>query len=388
MRSVRWLHAVHRWCGLISGLNILLLSITGAYLVFAENIEAVFDPPKGEVIAQVPDTANTPLQEAFDRLAKHHPGAIPMGLRPAEGGKAAYTVALLERPATVHRYAFDSTSGEVRAEVESKAAAIHEFVLHLHTDLFLGTLGGVFIGMMAVIFLASNLTGIVIYTPFMKGVLYGTLRLKRGARRTSADFHKLAGVSALAFNLLMAVTGIFLTFGLLGARMWAAAEVQARTADDTSRSGIATSGAPRVPVDEILRAASAIHPDAPVSSVVFPGGFQGPQHFFCFHERQGKLEKFLPVYSLVPAGNPGGAESIDVPPWIDAAMFCVPVHFGNYGGLFLKAVYCVLGIGTGLLTISGAILTMARWRGKIRARLARARRTIPVRSITLANEEG
>ncbi|GMV92394.1 MAG: hypothetical protein AMXMBFR82_21720 [Candidatus Hydrogenedentota bacterium] len=374
MQTTRWLHAIHQWTGLISGLNVLVLSLTGAFLVFAEDIEHFFAATSGTVVAEIPSTSQTPVQDAIAQLTERHPGAIPAAVRPLEPGATQVVIALLERPDTFHRYAFDPGSGEVRIDVQGWPAKLYEFMLHLHTDLFLGIMGGLFLGGIAILFLVSTLTGIIIYAPFMKKAIFGAIRVGRGVRHTSADVHKLVGASALAFNLMMALTGIALTFGLLGARVWAAGEVRDRTQQAAPVAAAKGAVAGRAPVDEVLEHAAAVHPEAPVSSVVFPGGFQGPNHYFCFHEREGRLQKHLPVYSLIPADNPAAAEDVDVPLWIDIAMFCVPVHFGNYGGLLLKFVYCALGLGSGLLTVTGSLVTLARWRRKLRARRVNASR--------------
>lgn len=377
MRITRTLHSIHQWGGLFIGLNMLLLSLTGAYLVFAEDIEAAFGQPAGERIAQIGPTSETPLQDALTVLSARHPAAIVSGVRPVEPGAPAFAITLLERPDTSYRYVLEPDTGEIHTDVESVAMELHHFILHLHADLFYGALGVIFLGVIACVFLLTTVSGIIIYAPFMKKALFSTLRFDRGLRRGAADLHKLVGSSALAFNLLMAVTGIFLTFGILGARMWAANDLRQRAAVAAAVAPeAAVSPAPQadaIPFDAVYRAAQAVHPEAPVSSVVFPGSFQGPNHYFVFHERPGKLNKFLPVYSLIPKDDPSAAEDMAVPLWIDLTMASVPLHFGNYGGPVLKVVYCLLGLGSGFLSVSGALLTLARWRKKLRLRRARRR---------------
>ncbi len=370
MRITRWLHGIHQWCGLIAGLNMLVLSITGAYLVFAEDIEHLFGHAEGALIQQMPLNTESPVQDAMDLLAMRHPDAIPAGVRPVVPGEPVYALAFLERPETLHRYVFDPRNGELRTEVESTATAINHFILHLHADLFLGMIGVLIIGVVSILFLFATLSGIIIYAPFMKRAFFGALRFDKGVRRGAADLHKLVGSSALAFNLVIAITGILLTFGFLAARMWAANEVRIRTAAAPASVEMPAPDAKRPPVDLVLRHAAAIHPEAPISSVTFPGSFQGPNHYFCFHERQGKLQQFMPVYSLVPMNDPAAADDMQVPLWIDLTMASIPLHFGNYGGLLIKVVYCVLGLGSGFLTVTGAILTFTRWRKKLRARRA------------------
>lgn len=343
----------------------LILSITGAYLVFAEDIEHAFGDSAGPQVFAVVPGSDTPLQDSVDRLAARHPEAKLIGVRPVEPGEAQYVLTFLEGADTLHRYVFDPDAGEVRTEVESTITRINHFILHLHADLFLGFLGVVFLGFISILFLLSTVSGIIIYAPFMKQAAFGALRLDRGLRRASADIHKLVGASALVFNLIIAVTGIALTLGFLGARMWAANEVRMRTA----AAGTGTDTAITLPpIDEVLLTAAAVHPGAPVSSIVMPGGFQGPGHYFMFHQLPGPLSKFVPVYSLVAAATPGLGEAVEVPLWIDLLMISVPLHFGNYGGILLKLAYCLLALGSGVLTVTGAVISLSRWRKRWRQR--------------------
>lgn len=345
----------------------LILSVTGAYLVFAEDIEALAGTPRGEVVMPVNAASTAPFQETLDKLRGRHPSAQIAGVRPVEPGSTVYSVTLLEKPDTLHRYVYDPVAGEVRTEVEGMTTAVNHFILHLHADLFLGMLGVVYLGVIAVLFLASTITGLIIYAPFMKKAAFSALRFDRGWRRAAADGHKLVGAGALVFNLVIALTGIALTLGLLGARMWAAGEVRARTA----AAGVVDAAAPAsgtLPIEVVLQRAAMVHPEAPVSSVVFPGSFQGPGHYFCFHELPGRLQKFVPVYSLIPMNRPELAESVEVPLWIDAIMLAVPLHFGNYGGILLKLGYCLFAIGTALLTLTGAFISLSRWRRRWRSR--------------------
>ena len=53
MKHVRLLLSIHRWCGLITGINILILSLTGAYLVFTEEIVEAFKGPEASTGASV-----------------------------------------------------------------------------------------------------------------------------------------------------------------------------------------------------------------------------------------------------------------------------------------------------------------------------------------------
>ena len=365
-RATQRLHAIHKWTGLISGINMLILSITGAYLVFVEEIHETFHAEPGEVVMTVDPESATPIQNTFDALAPRHPGAEPFRVYPTEDVPEGYYLMLRNGAGEDFDYTVSLATGEVRSFEESTADKISLFIYYLHANLFLGIAGTFFLGVVALLFLTSTVTGIFIYGPFIKQAVYGVFRPHKGVRRASADFHKLVGVSSLGFNLVIAVSAIALTIGMILVQVWSLSTVKTLTAGTPPASEVQ---AP--PVDQVMAAARTVHPDAAISTVAYPGGYQGPNNYLIYHENEGTLRQYIPILSLVPVADTAAAQPLKMPLWIQAIMICFPLHFGNFGGLALKVVYCVFGLLAGGLTVTGALLTIVRWRRKFRARAAR-----------------
>src|SRR5207249_11033363 len=84
--------------------------------------------------------------------------------------------------------------------------------LHLRFYFF-GFWGRVVVGAFGVILLISTITGLLIYWRFMRGVFAQGLRfwqIRKGPQLSTSDLHKLVGIGALVFNLVIAFTGAFL----------------------------------------------------------------------------------------------------------------------------------------------------------------------------------
>lgn len=363
-RFTRILHRVHRWTGLLSGVNILILSLTGSYLVFSDEVHHLFHPERTNPVASVDMSAPAPYADAFAAVQALHPEARPFSVRNPDDEENILGFGLMEKGER-YFYELDLQSGEVFLHADSAADRFNEFVLHLHADLFMGALGVFYLGFVAILFFISTVSGIIIYSPFMKDVLLHGVRWRRGLRRDAATLHKLVGFGSLSFNLIIAVTAIAVTLGFMFARMWLFNEAGRMIRADNH---LLEEGAPLPPIDEVWKSASALHPDIPISSITYPGSIQGPHHYLVFHADPESFARFVPVVTLVPAANAAAATTVPVPLWIKASLICIPFHFGNFGGLPLKIAYSILGLSAGLLSISGVALTLHRWAKRLRTR--------------------
>lgn len=368
MRTTRWLHRIHLWTGIASGFNVLLLSLTGAYLVFSEEIESAFSDRDGSAAVLTVDMdGETPFQTALEQLAALHPGTHPSVMFRDRNATSTWELYVEDDEHNHHHYTLDETTGAVYS-AEDPAHRLNEFIVELHGSLLMGNTGILILGFIGFLLLVSTVTGLLIYGPFMKAAIFGRIRLDRGLRRASADFHKVLGAGSLAFNLLMAVTGVALTVGFMGVRIWVYTETQALVHEADTPA--ADAGA-LPPIDEAVRQARLARPDIPVTTAIYPGLLQGPNHYMCFHAHSDSLTQYIPVVTLVPINAPEQVSTLPIPWWVAAVLICVPLHFGDFAGLGMKVVYCVLGLSAGALSISGALQSSYRLRRRWRLAVTR-----------------
>ena len=72
--------------------------------------------------------------------------------------------------------------------------------LKLHTDMFAGLPGKLFLGFMGLLLLVAIVSGVVLYAPFMRKLDFGTLRTERSRRIKWLDYHNLLGVVTVAYT--------------------------------------------------------------------------------------------------------------------------------------------------------------------------------------------
>jgi uncharacterized iron-regulated membrane protein len=379
MKHIRLLHSIHRWCGLITGINILILSLTGAYLVFIEEIAHAFKGPDDAVLMSVAPDSQYPIQTAIDALLKHDVGGrVPFVFADAYN-ENILIVGVSGADNVLRKYAYNKVSGSITPQHDDSAVfKTNRFILQLHANLFAAYKGIVLLGVVSIVFLVSTITGFIIYTPFMKQAAFGRVRLVHGSRMLLSDVHKLVGVTSLGFNVLMAVTGLALTLGNLGIQQWYNAALKA---------GVAAMPPPPAlkplapPVDVIFASAAKALPQYRVLSVIFPGAAQGEGCYLCYHNGSGSFSRYSRPPSLVGVESPYPSKAIPMPLWVKLMSVFTPLHFGNFAGTGIKIAYCLFGITSGILAISGVPITLISWWKKLRKRLVRRRIAAPLSAV-------
>lgn len=353
-----WVFA-HKWSSLISTVFLLLLCLTGLPLIFHDEIEAALNPDEWR--AANPDGPRLGLDEILAVALKNRPGESPIYMsfdvtRPVIN---VTTGPRADGPVAEMRFAsFDATSGAL-VPPSSRGEAVMEFIFRLHTDLFLGLPGMLFLGVMGLLLAVSIISGVVLYAPFMRKLAFGTLRRDKSPRVKWLDYHNLLGIVTTGWLLLVGLTGVInaLEKPIVSAwRAGALADLMANTkpGGDPARTGAVT-------LERVVAGARAEAPDMRLQFIAFPGSdFAAPGHYaIFFHGKTPATERIItPV--LVNAAN-GASTGPQAMPWfMQALSLSRPLHFGDYGGLFLKIVWALLDLAAIIILLSGLYL----WSGK------------------------
>lgn len=387
-RTTRWVHAVHKWTGLIIGVNVLLFSVTAAYLLVDEMVHQYFhhgdqsatiplDPAKRLPIQPVIDQIEAhfaPVQGIVGRVAPgHFEGDVDQFLVVAGKGnflgfeREPYTGTLtLTRGALPEGILPMGEAGVTNApKGASFAEGVSQFMLELHADLLLEFWGTFIVGTLGIIFLVSTVTGWIIYAPFMKAMAFGFIRRRKALHMPMADLHKLVGIAALAFNLMMAITGLGLTFGVFGMQYQVRADLQKSEAN----LGRFEKADPLPPFETVWAEAQALYPDQYISRIDFPveGAIQGTRVYSSFSEPDPRDPGLLPSIGIITAEDSPRAQPYPLVWWMKAILVGARLHTGALGGSLVLLAYLFLSLSSGLLSVSGYIMYVAKWRKARRA---------------------
>ena len=110
-------------------------------------------------------------------------------------------------------------------------------VLKLHTDLFIGQPGKLFLGGMGLLFLIAIVSGVVLYWPFTRRLEFGTLRQGKSKRILWLDWHNLLGVITVAWAFVVGGTGVINTWAEPMLDQWRASELASMVASSAGSGG-------------------------------------------------------------------------------------------------------------------------------------------------------
>jgi uncharacterized iron-regulated membrane protein len=365
----RW-RLVHRWTSLICSVNLLILCVTGLILVFHHEIEHLmgneFDTSYTEGQARLPleslvgiaRTANPGLEPKFVSFDPEEPGAnfifmSAPGVRDFEDGR------------WVMLNGYTGANQVLKPPEETLTG----FLLKLHVDLFAGFAGQMFIGVMGLLFVASTVSGLVVYGPFMKKLAFGLLRFRRGTRIANIDLHNLLGVATLVWALVVGLTGAILSFSPLILTYWQQTELVSMIGRHTEPM----TGTP-VTVDQAAQAGLAAFPGMEIAFIAYPGNeYASDRHFGVTVRGQTELTQKLLSVALVDAETGQLTETAEMPWYITALLLSGPFHFGDYGGLPLQIIWALFTIVTGVVTVAGFVVWVKRPRTRTAAAEAEVR---------------
>ncbi len=96
-------------------------------------------------------------------------------------------------------YMYDSRTGAFLHAPPANEGVLN-FLFKLHVELFAGLPGTLFLGAMGGLFVASIVSGVVVYGPFMRRLAFGTIRHTGSGRLTWLDLHNLLGIVTVALG--------------------------------------------------------------------------------------------------------------------------------------------------------------------------------------------
>lgn len=345
---------LHAWLGLLAGVPLLIIALTGSWLVFKPELDALLLPERHQIAAAAEG------RQSFDALLalvrRQHPDEVVVGWAPADAATRADVLFVITKGSGLWRKMYlDAQHGRLLTEPLALEDGVNDWLLSLHYTLLGGHLGMLLAGVVALMLIGLGVTGFLIYRRFWRRLF--RLNLRQAWRGLAGEFHRKLGVLAAPLFLIMGITGAYWNIthavadlaehGLsdeheLVTRSWMGATL--------SLDGLADQCAAAVPG---YQPAYIALPKDEKGSVTFYG--QVPERgvlrspygiTFSFQREHGKLiaETDIRTQSLV----------LQV---LDAFR---PLHFGNFGGLPVKIFYCLFGMLPAWLALSGFAVFVLR----------------------------
>jgi uncharacterized iron-regulated membrane protein len=238
------------------------------------------------------------------------------------------------------------------------------FLLKLHSDMFLGLGGTLFLGAMGLLLVAALVSGAVVYGPFMRKLDFGEVRRTRAHTVKWLDLHNLLGIVSLTWVLAVAATGAMNTLAAPLFDLWRARELPRLLSEHQGKPLPAKLSS----VDEAVALARAVSPDMRLVSVVFPHSrFTSPRHYLVWTKGITPLRAHLFAPVMIDAETGKLAGVLTLPWYVRVLELSRPLHFGNYGGMPLKIIWALLDLVTIIVLGSGLYLWLGGRRSSMEA---------------------
>ena len=204
--SFLWLH---RWLGLISGIVVFIVSITGCIYVFEEEGRDLFQHKFFYVSASA-GAERKPLEEISAVVKKNYPADSIAQIRFKESKDAAIIyITKKQKAISVDPYALQVIG------VRNLKSDFFSVVLQLHMNLLLGKTGEEIVKWNVLIFFILCVSGLIVWWPKQKRFFRRAVRINfktKNWKRLNWDLHSVLGFYALFVLLIISLTGLFWVF--------------------------------------------------------------------------------------------------------------------------------------------------------------------------------
>jgi len=390
--QMKRLTAVHGWSGMLLGLLLYAVVITGTVVVFAEEI-AVWSVGGNRATAPLTSELDSKVHAAAESVTKGYREAIDVWSN-ARGEVLIFAHAHARNPDTGQMddigplIRVDAESGEVLSRNDGfvwqradwyDPSALRHFLVDLHVQLSVPEPWGLILtGILGLAMMAAGVTGFIMHRHLLRDLFVAE---RPGKRLVSArDRHVLAASWGLPFAFLLGFTGAFFSF--------------AGTVALPLLATIAFGGDQEALVETLYEPAVQTDPrPQPLANldamIAESTGRAGAAPIFVSIGNFGRADSRVSIWHEPPAGSlyyvhnlfDGTGRFLEKRPAIgnepSTASFVYslmgPLHFGNFAGILSKSVWVGLGAAMCFVILSGMQLWTRRreeerlWRGFARA---------------------
>ena len=345
--------SLHLYAGLIAGIFLVLLSVTGSFMVFEEEIDRALNPKPTLV---PPGEKRLSLTEMKASLEAKYPGRTVVGFSISPQNDLAWGAALESKASQSSlNLAFNQFTGDVLGKDSDRnnfVGYVHDF----HLRLMMGDTGGSIVSLAAVLLLFLSLSGIVLWWP--RKLL--TVNWRSQIKQLNFELHQALGIYLSLFLMIFAITAIVIHWEneatqlanriTNSAGLPALPRPQALTPDSVALSP-----------DRLLSIAESTAPGAHATWILLAGNpvriaMKYPED----RTPSGRTNVFIDAYSgvvvyqLNSRTGPLGYRMVK--------LWNREIHTGDIGGLPTRILVCILSLMLPVMAVTGPIIWWNRWR--------------------------
>lgn len=343
------LFQVHLWLGIIIGLYVIAISLSGSVLVFKQSL--LNDTPKlSESSVRGPATWG----QLVDVALRANPGSRLANIDMRSTERRVVPIGLALDGTTVTVFVDSFTRNIVKQEDLKKKHWFVESMLALHTTLLLGAGGAVAVGVGGVLLFVMAVIGLVLWWPGIRS-WKRTLRINWHSRWTGItfDLHRTFGFWCFLLVFMWGITGAYFIFPR---PVHQAIKVLSPMPSLEQRPSDWRQGDAILPVDDFIGRAQRMYPLDKLAYV-----------FMDVDRPHGEVQVYMSLRPSVPMEQledevvfqpATGAilmntSSVHWTAGERLSLGLYSAHFGDFGGWLLRIAWALLGLVPVVLVITG-----------------------------------
>ncbi len=351
---------LHSVAGLVAGLGLLVIGLSGTALLFHEELQALVAPEKVRVIPTAEGKLSLQARVAALEAALPQHAVTGWDLRHdrRDAAEGAYVMPFGTRE--WHYVTVDPYRGTLLSSPAHHDSTLKGWLLELHYTLLMGDWGLALAGLLAVLWLFLGGSGFVLYRRFWATLF--RLRWRESLRLLVGDFHRLVGVTSCVMATLLGFTGAYWNLE----HTWE--HLQGEPVDPMDQAIFHEKLlSPSLRLDDLLLDAEKRIPGFRADYVSLPWAPGGPVTLWgksvhagwwqSAHGSQvgydGKSGVFVHAHDVTKDSW-----------WKQIEDSFEPLHFGAFGGWPVRILWAFAGLAPALLALSGTWIWWQRRRGR------------------------
>ncbi|MBK1878348.1 PepSY-associated TM helix domain-containing protein [Pelagicoccus mobilis] len=359
MRKKLW--QLHSWIGLFCGLALVIIGLTGSVLVFHQEIANSVYPEETLNSSTAPNAQRLPIDRLCETVESKFPEFWIRGWLfnyDSPQRDKAYVMRHGEEEWYL-LYVDPYTAATSHAPIKTDQT-IYGWFVDLHYTFFADHIGMAIAGIFALGFLFLSVSGFYLHKPFFKALF--RLRIRASSRIFFSDLHKAIGIVTIPMNFIFGFTGAYWNITHL------VHEIIEHSEEDHDHLE-SEYPAYRERIAELPDLADTTLPGYSLNYIYFPREEEPMFYLYGQHPGAGVFNSPYGSHIWVDAISGEVTYMQDLRKahtWTKIADTFEPLHFGNFGGLTTKILWCIAGFSPAALCITGTIMYFKRGRRKAR----------------------
>ena len=355
-----WYSKWHTWAGITAGFVLIIVSLTGALLVF----EAELDEWLYSELYDFEKTGNKlSYQEVTEKVKNDYP-ELDLGGVFLRKETDVYTFFSKKKP--FYQIIANPYTGNVTGKRVYKKTVMG-FIRNLHRTLLIPGIGRYIVGISSLVCVVLIVTGLKLWIPDKWNKLKHKLTLKWSSnkKRFNYDFHYILGAYFSSFITIIASTGVMITFSSIVLIFMFLLNFQSPKSLKSifNQKSEYIVGKKPISIDSLIAIVEREIPETSVTGIRFPSDSLGTytvNTLSPYSTQTGDVSFiFVDQYSGKFIFNSHKKELQLGKLYLN---WVTPFHYGTFGGLPTRIIALIAALATATLFISGFIIWIPRIR--------------------------